>query len=102
PHSTRRRRDRGSETRRHSCSHHGATRCQPGGTARRQARGSAHARRFPFFQSQDEAVEVERLVPPRNPPHRLRDFSPGASVISAMRPPFSATQEFFVSGYLSV
>ena len=34
--------------------------------------------------------------------HGLRDFSPGASAISAMRPPFSATQEFFVSGYLSV
>ena len=39
---------------------------------------------------------------PENTPHGLRDFSPGASAISAMRPPFSATQEFFVSGYLSV
>ena len=32
----------------------------------------------------------------------LRDFSPGASVISAMREPFRPTQEFLVSGYLSV
>ena len=39
---------------------------------------------------------------PESTPHGLRDFSPGASAISAMRPPFSATQEFFVSGYLSV
>ena len=39
---------------------------------------------------------------PEDTGHGLRDFSPGASVISAMRPPFSATQEFFVSGYLSV
>src|SRR6266478_3145384 len=39
---------------------------------------------------------------PESTSHGLRDFSPGASAISAMRPPFSATQEFFVSGYLSV
>jgi hypothetical protein len=32
----------------------------------------------------------------------LRDFSPGARATSAIRPPFSATQEFFVIGYLSV
>ena len=28
----------------------------------------------------------------------LRDFSPGASVTSASRPPFIPTQEFLVSG----
>jgi hypothetical protein len=32
----------------------------------------------------------------------LRDFSPGANAISAIRPPFKATQEFLVTGYLSV
>src|SRR5262249_35466600 len=31
-----------------------------------------------------------------------RDGSPGASASSAMRPPFSATQDFLVTGYLSV
>src|SRR3984957_4210115 len=39
--------------------------------------------------------------PPENTCHGLRDFSPGASVSSAIRPPFNATQEFLVSGYLS-
>ena len=31
----------------------------------------------------------------------LRDFSPEASAISAMREPLIPTQEFLVSGYLS-
>lgn len=34
--------------------------------------------------------------------HGWRDLSPGASANSAMRPPFNATQEFAVTGYLSV
>ena len=36
------------------------------------------------------------------PAQGLRDFSPGAKAISAIRPPFRATQEFLVTGYLSV
>jgi hypothetical protein len=38
----------------------------------------------------------------RSSPQGLRDFSPGAKAISAMRPPFKATHEFFVIGYFSV
>jgi hypothetical protein len=79
---------------------HAPTRSQPKGTSRWQAKSSANARWSLFFQSQDQAVGWD--VWSENTPHGLRDFSPGASASSAMRPPFSATQEFFVSGYLSV
>jgi hypothetical protein len=40
--------------------------------------------------------------PSAYPAQGLRDFSPGAKAISAIRPPFKATQEFLVTGYLSV
>jgi len=57
----------------------------------------------PFFSNpKTKQSGWEGWSHPENTLHGLRDFSPGASVISAMRPPFSATQEFFVSGYLSV
>ena len=55
-----------------------------------------------FFNPKMKWSGQEGWSHPEDIAHGLRDFSPGASAISAMRPPFSATQEFFVSGYLSV
>jgi hypothetical protein len=85
--STSRRRGRGSETRRRSCSH--------------QEDALTPADLF-FSNPRTKRSGWGGWPHPENTAHGLRDFSPGASVISAMRPPFSATQEFFVSGYLSV
>ena len=45
-----------------------------------------------------QPVQFARAYPAQG----LRDFSPGAKAISAIRPPLSATQEFLVTGYLSV
>src|SRR2546421_8632022 len=40
-------------------------RCRPAATSRRQATGSADAGRSVLFRSQNEAIGVGRLVPPR-------------------------------------
>jgi hypothetical protein len=72
------------------------------GVVARIMRGRTDAGRSVFFNPRTKQSGWEGGSHPENTAHGLRDFSPGASVISAMRPPFSATQEFFVSGYLSV
>ena len=72
------------------------------GVVARIMRGRTDARRFVFSNPWMKRSGWGGWSHPENTAHGLRDFSPGASAISAMRPPFSATQEFFVSGYLSV
>lgn len=65
-----------------------------------EARAAHHAKPDVIVETYSNAAETSIFLTYFDV--GLRDFSPGASAISAMRPPFSATQEFFVSGYLSV
>jgi hypothetical protein len=59
-----------------------------------------HARQL--LQTTTRASHAATQFASACPTQGLRDFSPGAKAISAIRPPFRATQEFLVTGYLSV
>ena len=74
------------------------------GACQRRDDATRHARSAPLLSKicGEPVARLPAASPTADPAHFLRDFSPEASAISAMREPLADVHEFLVSGYLSV